>query len=69
MCEETPEVKYTGKCQPEDKTYGKDRHRKKGINMHKLGEVFVGEFLKVRKGTSREDRLGKGPEFLARGCI
>jgi hypothetical protein len=70
MCEKDfPESTSTGKRQPRDEKHGKDRFRKKGINMHKLGEVFVGEFLKVRKGTSREDRLGKGPEFLARGCI
>ena len=37
-----------------------------GLNMHKLGEAFVGEVLQVRKGTNKEDSLGKRLQFLAR---
>ena len=67
MCEKDfPESSSTGKRQPRDEKHGKDRFRKKGINMHKLGEAFVGEVLQVRKGTSKEDSLGKGLQFLAR---
>ena len=67
MCDKDfPESSSTGKRQPRDGKHGKDRFRKKGINMHKLGEAFVGEVLQVRKGTNKEDSLGKGLQFLAR---
>ena len=67
MCDKDfPESSSTGKRQPRDGEHGKDRFRKKGINMHKLGEAFVGEVLQVRKGTNKEDSLGKGLQFLAR---
>jgi ribonuclease HI len=67
MCaKEFQESCTAGKRQLKEKKYGKDSHCRKGINMHKLGEAFVGEVLKVREGKSREDGLGKGLEFLAR---
>jgi hypothetical protein len=67
MCEkDLPESSSTGKRQTRDEKDGKDGFRKKGINMHKLREAFVGEVLKVRKGTNKEDCLGKGLQFLAR---
>jgi hypothetical protein len=47
MCEKDfPESSSTGsKRQPRDEKHGKDGFRKKGINMHTLGEAFVGEVL------------------------
>ena len=55
MCEKDfLESSSTGKRQPRDEKHGKVRFHKKGINMHKLGEAFVGEVLQVRKGTATE---------------
>ena len=56
MCEKDfPESNSTGKRQPRDEKHGKDRFRKKGINMHKLG---LGSLC--GRGSASAERNGQG---------
>ena len=51
--EQDDKVREVAERQLRDQEHGKDRFRKKGINMHKLGEAFAGEVFTVRKGTNK----------------